>query len=232
MTDLLFRRLGRVPYERAWQLQRQLHAARVAGSAPDTVLLLEHPPVYTAGRRTAPDERPDGGDPVVEVDRGGKITWHGPGQLVGYPIVALPVLPGVPGVRDAMVDVVSYVRRLEYALIAVCADVGVPASRVAGRSGVWTADGSRKLAAVGIRVARGVALHGFALNCDADLSAFDRIVPCGISDAGVTSLTLELGRRVGVAEVLDGVERRLAEALHAAPDEPTTRTLQPAGMPA
>jgi lipoyl(octanoyl) transferase len=196
-------RAGLVPYEDAWARQREIHADVVAETAPDTVLLLEHPPVYTAGRRTEAWERPLDGTPVIDVDRGGKITWHGPGQLVGYPIVRL---------ADP-VDVVAYVRGMERMLIEVCADLGVHAGQVEGRSGVWLpADDTRpdrKIAAIGIRVAQGVTLHGFAINCDPDLSWFDRIVPCGIRDAGVTSLTKELGRDVPVAEVLPVVERRL-----------------------
>ncbi|MDQ6850563.1 MAG: lipoyl(octanoyl) transferase LipB [Actinomycetota bacterium] len=196
-------RAGLVRYEDAWARQRELHEAVVAGSEPDTALLLEHPPVYTAGRRTEAWERPLDGTPVIDVDRGGKITWHGPGQLVGYPIVLLP----------RPLDVVAYVRRLEGVLIEVCAELGVSAGRVDGRSGVWlAADASRrerKIAAIGIRVARRVTLHGFALNCDPDLSGFDRIVPCGIADAGVTSLSQELGRDVTVAEALPIVERLL-----------------------
>ena len=213
MTELQVIRAGTVPYEEAWERQRELHAARVAGEGPDTLLLLEHPSVYTAGKRTEPHERPQDGTPVVDVDRGGKITWHGPGQLVGYPIVALP----------DPVDVVAYVRRLEGALIEVCAGFGVEAGRVEGRSGVWLpADepgpGSRwrperKIAAIGIRVARGVTMHGFALNCDPDLGAFGAIVPCGIADAGVTSLSAELGRDVTVAEVIDAVEAAVRQAL-------------------
>ena len=171
------------------------------------MMLLEHPSVYTAGRRTTAEERPDDGTPVVDVDRGGKITWHGPGQLVGYPIVKL---------ADP-VDVVDYVRRLEQALIAVCTGLGVECGRVDGRSGVWLpADGGRperKIAALGVRVQRGVTLHGFALNCDPDLGAFDRIVPCGIRDAGVTSLTTELGRRILVADVLDATASAVTAAL-------------------
>jgi lipoyl(octanoyl) transferase len=198
---------GLVAYDEAWAEQRELHAARVAGTAPDTVLLLEHPPVYTAGRRTSPHERPVDGTPVIDVDRGGKITWHGPGQLVGYPIVALP----------DPVDVVAHVRRVEAALILACADLGVVATRVAGRSGVWVVDDQggqdRKVAAIGIRVSQGVTMHGFALNCDCDLSWFDRIVPCGIADATVTSLSQETGRSVGVADALPYVEKRLAEVL-------------------
>jgi lipoyl(octanoyl) transferase len=195
-----------VDYHQAWQAQRDLHALVAAGQAPDTVLLLEHPPVYTAGRRTAPHERPFDGTAVVDVDRGGKITWHGPGQLVGYPIVRL---------ADP-VDVVAYVRRLEQALIGVCADFGLDTGRVEGRSGVWLpagpGRGERKIAALGIRVAQGVTMHGFALNCDPDLSWFSRIVPCGIPDADVTSLSAELGRDVPVAEALPVVERHLSAA--------------------
>ena len=207
MTELHVVRAGTVPYEEAWARQREIHAARGAGEGPDTLLLLEHPSVYTAGRRTEPHERPVDGTPVVDVDRGGKITWHGPGQLVGYPIVRLA----------DHVFVVDYVRRLEEALIGVCADLGVAAGRVHGRSGVWlppAGGGSeRKVAAIGVRVARGVTMHGFALNCDCDLSWYDRIVPCGITDASVTSLSAEVGRRVGVAEVVPLAKRRLADLL-------------------
>jgi lipoyl(octanoyl) transferase len=196
---------GLVPYQEAWDEQRRVHAAVAAGTEPDTVLLLEHPAVYTAGKRTSPFERPQDGTPVIDVDRGGKITWHGPGQLVGYPIVALP----------DPVDVVAHVRRVEEALILTCADLGVETTRVEGRSGVWVVgDGiDRKVAAIGIRVSQGVTMHGFALNCDADLSAYDRIVPCGLTDATVTSLTKETGRVVTVADVTPYVEKRLAEVL-------------------
>jgi lipoyl(octanoyl) transferase len=197
-------RAGLVPYETAWELQRTLHAERVAGVAADTVLLLEHPPVFTAGRRTAASERPTDGTPVVDVDRGGKITWHGPGQLVGYPILRLP----------EPVDVVAYMRRLEHMLMAVCADFGVETAQVAGRTGVWLLGTGgapdRKIAALGVRIARGVSLHGFALNCDPDLRWYERIVPCGIADADVTSLSRELGRDVSVAEVIPVVERQLS----------------------
>jgi lipoyl(octanoyl) transferase len=204
-----------VGYQTAWDEQRRVHAARVADEVPDTVLLLEHQPVYTAGKRTLPEERPHpaltGGTPVVDVDRGGKITWHGPGQLVGYPVVRLP----------DPVDVVAYVRRLEEALIAVCADLGVEAGRVAGRSGVWVLGGDapggrrpdRKVAAIGIRVASGVTMHGFALNCDNDLAPYTTFVPCGIADAGVTSLSAETGRSVTVRDALPYVEKRLEELL-------------------
>jgi lipoyl(octanoyl) transferase len=207
VSEMRVIRAGLVPYEQAWAQQREVHAEVVAGVAPDTVLLLEHPPVYTAGKRTEPWERPLDGTPVIDVDRGGKITWHGPGQLVGYPIVRLP----------DPIDVVAYVRRMERVLIDVCAEFGVVAGQVDGRSGVWLrADErgpDRKVAAIGIRVAQGVTLHGFAINCDPDLTWFDRIVPCGISDAGVTSLSKELRREVPVAEVLPVVERRLSGLL-------------------
>jgi lipoyl(octanoyl) transferase len=196
-------RPGSVDYPTAWDEQRRLHAAVVAGEQPDTVLLLEHPSVYTAGKRTEPMDRPMDGTPVVDVDRGGKITWHGPGQLVGYPIIKLP----------DPIDVVAYVRRTEQLLIDVCAEFGVATARVDGRSGAWVlADDrgpDRKVAAIGIRVSRGVTQHGFALNADCDLSFYDRFVPCGIRDAGVTSLTAELGRPVTVADVLPVVERHL-----------------------
>jgi lipoyl(octanoyl) transferase len=200
-----------VPYEDAWAWQRELHEQRVAGTGPDTLLLLEHPPVYTAGKRTAAHERPFDGTPVIDVDRGGKITWHGPGQLVGYPIVALP----------DPVDVVAHVRRMEEALMTVCSTLGVTTEQVEGRSGVWVRADSRgpdrKVAAIGVRVARGVTMHGFALNCDPDMAAFSNMVPCGIPDAGATSLTAELGRDVPVAEVIDAVEQAMGEVLTSAP---------------
>ncbi|UOZ11125.1 lipoyl(octanoyl) transferase LipB [Amycolatopsis sp. WQ 127309] len=190
------RELGTIDYAEAWELQRSALTARADGTAGDTMLLLQHPSVYTAGKRTEPADRPTDGTPVIDVDRGGKITWHGPGQLVGYPIVKL---------ADP-IDVVHYVRRLEEALIHVCDQLGVHTGRVEGRSGVWIpADErgiERKIAAIGIRVQRGVTMHGFELNCDADLAAFDTIVPCGIRDAGVTSLSYELQKDVSVAAVL------------------------------
>lgn len=194
------------PYGPTWQLQREVHAAVAAGEQEDTVLLVEHEPVYTAGRRTAAVDRPVDGTPVVDVDRGGRITWHGPGQLVGYPIVRLA----------EPVDVVRYVRALEEALIRTCAELGLAATRVEGRSGVWFTGGpgrDRKVAAIGVRVARGVTMHGFALNCSCDLAWFSRIVPCGIPDADVTSLSIETGRHVGVTEVLPTVQGHLADAL-------------------
>jgi lipoyl(octanoyl) transferase len=204
-------RLGRVEYLDAWARQRELADQRADGTGRDTLLLLEHPPVYTAGRRTAPEDRPSDGTEVIEVDRGGKITWHGPGQLVGYPIVKLA----------QPMDVVKYVRRIEEALISVCTDLGISCGRVDGRSGVWLAsvfrDGvllpERKIAAIGVRIQRGVTLHGFSLNCNSSTSGFDAIVPCGIADAGVTSLSSELGRDVTVDEVVPAVVDAVTAAL-------------------
>ncbi|MCV7151214.1 lipoyl(octanoyl) transferase LipB [Mycolicibacterium pyrenivorans] len=209
-TPVQVRRLGTLDYRSAWDLQRELADARVAGG-PDTLLLLQHPPVYTAGRRTLPHERPDvagsDGTPVIETDRGGKITWHGPGQLVGYPIIGLA----------EPLDVVNFVRRLEDSLIKVCADLGLETGRVEGRSGVWVPGDdvrpARKVGAIGIRVARATTLHGFALNCDCDLGAFGSIVPCGIADAGVTSLTAELGTTVRVDDVVDRVADAVCDVL-------------------
>ncbi|MFH0244680.1 lipoyl(octanoyl) transferase LipB [Streptomyces sp. HK10] len=265
MSELRFVHLGfgedAVEYLEAWRRQREVHSARLADEIPDTCLLLEHQPVYTAGRRTEDGERPLDGTPVVDVDRGGKITWHGPGQLVGYPILKLP----------RPVDVVAHVRRLEEALIRACAEFGLETTRVEGRSGVWVlgdagkpgkpgneaAPGGleldfdpvlhdeeydprlrgpeyapsnagqrgddRKLAAIGIRVAKGVTMHGFALNCDSDNTGYDRIVPCGIRDAGVTSLSQELGRPVTVAEVLPVMEKHLRAVLEST--EPLPRAV-------
>ncbi len=243
-ADLVFAQLGpgsqEVPYLAGWELQRRLHEQRVGDQIPDSCLLLEHEPVYTAGKRTGVLDRPigDPGAPVIDVDRGGKITWHGPGQLVGYPIIRLP----------DPIDVVAHVRAIEEALIRACAEFGVVTGRVDGRSGVWVTgtaaadrkavtgtaaapgrkavtgtaaapDGNaapdRKVAAIGIRVARGVTMHGFALNCDCDLSWFDRIVPCGIRDAQVTTLSAEAGRTLGVTDVIPVVQRHLAAALGA-----------------
>ncbi|WP_406403071.1 lipoyl(octanoyl) transferase LipB [Streptomyces sp. NBC_00879] len=257
MSELRFVHLGfgdeAVEYQAAWQKQREVHAARFADEIEDTCLLLEHPPVYTAGRRTQDSERPLDGTPVVDVDRGGKITWHGPGQLVGYPILKLP----------RPVDVVAHVRRLEDALILTCAEFGLETSRVEGRSGVWVLGDpvdrrpaigglsldfdprlqddefdprlngpeyapsnagqrreDRKLAAIGIRIAKGVSMHGFALNVNPDNTWFDRIVPCGIRDAGVASLANELGRDITIAEVLPVLERQLREVLEHADLKP------------
>lgn len=261
VSELHFVHLGfgenAVEYQEAWQEQRRVHAARFADEIPDTCLLLEHPPVYTAGRRTEDSERPLDGTPVIDVDRGGKITWHGPGQLVGYPILKLP----------RPVDVVAHVRRLEEALINACAEFGLETTRVEGRSGVWVLGDpiedrpavipgltldfdprlhddefdprlsgpeyapsnagqrreDRKLAAIGIRVAKGVTMHGFALNCNPDNTWFDRIVPCGIRDAGVASLSNELGREIGVTDVLPVVEKHLRAVLESA--EPLPRAV-------
>ncbi|CAN5260592.1 lipoyl(octanoyl) transferase LipB [soil metagenome] len=193
-----------VPYDEGLALQRSVHAAVRAGEVPDTVILLEHPSVYTAGKRTDASERPDDGTPVIDVDRGGKITWHGPGQLVGYPIVRLP----------DPIDVVRYVRTLEEVLIGVLDDVGVDAFQVAGRSGVWVTAGlgEAKIAAIGIRVADGTTMHGFALNCSNSLEAYSTIVACGIRDAGVTTISEVLGRRVEPLDVLPFVQARLSRA--------------------
>jgi lipoyl(octanoyl) transferase len=261
VSELRFVRLGfgeeAVDYLEAWQEQRRVHAARFADEIPDTCLLLEHPPVYTAGRRTADSERPLDGTPVVDVDRGGKITWHGPGQLVGYPILKLP----------RPVDVVAHVRRLEDALIRTATEFGVETTRVEGRSGVWVLGDpveeraalgglsldfdprvrdeefdprlngpeyapsnagqrreDRKLAQIGIRVAKGVTMHGFSLNVNPDNTWFDKIVPCGIRDAGVTSLSYELGHDLTVGEVLPVVERHLRDVLEHA--EPRPREIE------
>ncbi|MCF8611306.1 lipoyl(octanoyl) transferase LipB [Gordonia sp. HY285] len=200
------RRLGAVDYQEAYRLQHELAEKRASGEIDhDVMLLLEHPSVYTAGRRTEDSDRPVNGAPVIDVDRGGRITWHGPGQLVGYPIVKLA----------EPVDVVDYVRRLEEALIRVCASRGVATGRVDGRSGVWIRDdaGERKLGQIGIRVAKGVTLHGFALNVNPDMSVFDAIVPCGIVDAGVTSITMETGVELSVDDVLDEVTAQVAACL-------------------
>ncbi|MFJ6616377.1 lipoyl(octanoyl) transferase LipB [Kitasatospora sp. NPDC091335] len=249
-----------VPYQEAWEEQQRLHALRVADEIPDTVLLLEHQSVYTMGKRTNPADLPLDGTPVVEVNRGGEITWHGPGQLVGYPIVKLP----------DPIDVIAYVRRLEEALIRTAGGFGIDTARVEGRSGVWVLGESipdavvdpaqvvdigrltlrmglplgidprlagpeyapsnagqrgddRKLAAIGVRVARGVTMHGFALNCAPDMTWFDKIVPCGIRDAGVASLTGELKRELSVAEAAPVVERHLADVLAELPEPALSR---------
>ncbi|MET9483546.1 lipoyl(octanoyl) transferase LipB [Streptomyces sp. NPDC006638] len=264
MSELRYVHLGfgdeAVEYREAWEEQRRVHAARFADELPDTCLMLEHQSVYTAGRRTEDSERPLDGTPVVDVDRGGKITWHGPGQLVGYPILKLP----------RPVDVIAHVRRLEDALIRVAAEFGVETSRVEGRSGVWVlgdpvaerpATGGltldfdprlrddefdprmngpeyapsnagqrredRKLAAIGIRIAKGVTMHGFSLNVNPDNTWFDKIVPCGIRDAGVTSLAYELGRDVTIAEVLPSVERHLRDVLESTEPKPREITREP-----
>ncbi|MFI9413347.1 lipoyl(octanoyl) transferase LipB [Nocardia gamkensis] len=206
-TPIVVEDLGLIDYHAAWELQRSIAEQRAEGNGSDHLLLLEHPSVYTAGRRTEADDLPIDGSPVVQVDRGGKITWHGPGQLVGYPIVRLA----------EPVDVVDYVRRLEEALIAVCTGLGLVCGRVEGRSGVWLPAtelyAERKIAAIGVRVQRGVALHGLSLNCNAAMDGFQAIVACGIRDAGVTTLTRELGREVTVAEIKPLVADALIRAL-------------------
>ena len=192
-------------YQKAWDFQRTIHEEVASGSRPNTLLLLEHPSVYTAGRRTEDGERPADGTPVIDVDRGGRITWHGPGQLVGYPIVKL----------QKPTELVGFVREIEAALIRVCDDLGVATVRIEGRSGVWIQDerGDRKIAAIGIRVAKGVTMHGFALNVNPDLAAFGQIVPCGIADADVTSLEIELGRSITIEEVVPLIERHILDSL-------------------
>lgn len=204
-APVALKRLGLVDYEEAWQIQRQFHMEVVSGARPNTLLLVEHPPIFTAGRRTLDNERPIDGSKVIDVDRGGKITFHGPGQIVGYPIVKL---------RDSF-DVVGFVRELENSLIEVCKDFGISAERYCERSGVWIRDskGDRKIAAIGIRVAKGVTMHGFALNVDPDLSFYEKIVPCGIADAGVTSFANELGQSPAIEDVLPVLERHIYEAL-------------------
>ena len=198
-------RHGLVEYQKAWESQRAIHQDVVDGKRPNTLLLLEHPSVFTAGRRTDDSERPTDGTPVIDVDRGGRITWHGPGQLVGYPIVKL-LKP---------TELVGFVREIESGLIAVCSDLGLETQRIDGRSGVWVRDsqGDRKIAAIGIRVAKGVTMHGFALNVNPDLTAFKSIIPCGISDADVTSLEIELQRVITIDEVAPLVERHIFESL-------------------
>ena len=204
-ANIALSRHGLVDYQKAWDVQRTIHEEVASGSRPNTLLLLEHPSVYTAGRRTDDSERPTDGTPVIDVDRGGRITWHGPGQLVGYPIVKL----------QKPTELVGFVREIEGALIQVCADLGIPAVRVEGRSGVWIQDaqGDRKIAAIGIRVAKGVTMHGFALNVNPDLAAFRQIVPCGIADADVTSLEIELARSITIEEVAPLVKRHVFESL-------------------
>ena len=203
--SVVVNQLGIIDYQEAWQHQRSTLESIVAGESPNTLYLLQHPSVYTAGRMTKPDERPMDGTPVVDVDRGGKITWHGLGQIVGYPIVKLKN-------RN---DVVGFVREVETALIEVVESFGIKAERYCERSGVWIRDskGDRKIAAIGMRVAKGVTMHGFALNVNPDLTAYSKIIPCGISDADVTSMEAELGRAITVEEVLPLVESKILAAL-------------------
>ena len=197
--------LDTVDYQSALEMQREIHSQVSQNLSDNCFILLQHPSVYTAGKRTLPHERPLDGTPVVDVDRGGKITWHGPGQIVGYPIIRLA----------KPTELVGFVRVIEAALIAVCAEFGISAARIAGRSGVWVADdkGERKIAAIGIRVAQGTTMHGFALNVNPDLAAFNQIVPCGIADASVTSMELELERTLSLEDVSRVVEKHLVEAL-------------------
>jgi lipoyl(octanoyl) transferase len=204
-ATLALQQCGLIDYEEALEMQRAIHSEVASGSRPNTLILLEHPAVYTAGKRTLDEERPVDGAPVIDVDRGGKITWHGPGQLVGYPIVRL----------KNPHELVGFVRAIEAGVIAVCHDFGIIGQRIEGRSGVWVSDekGSRKIAAIGIRVASGTSMHGFALNVAPDLSAFSAIIPCGIADAEVTSMERELGREITIADVQSSVERHLFDAL-------------------
>lgn len=204
-SPIALKRAGIMEYTEALELQRSLHREIASGDRENTLLLLEHPSVYTAGKRTQEHERPHDGTPVIDVDRGGKITWHGIGQLVGYPIVRLA----------KPTELVGFVREIESALIATCSELGLKTERVEGRSGVWVVDdkGERKIAAIGIRVASGVTMHGFALNVAPDLSAFGAIIPCGIEDATVTSLAIELGRTISVEDVLPVVEKYMYESL-------------------
>jgi lipoyl(octanoyl) transferase len=212
-----------VDYLDAWDLQRRLHADVADRKRADTVILLEHSSVYTAGKRTEPQERPADGTPVIDVDRGGKITWHGPGQLVGYPLVRLP----------ETVLVVDYVRRIEETLIQTLADFGLYTGRVPGRSGVWlpadAARPERKIAAIGVRVAAGTTMHGFALNVDPDLTAFNKIIPCGIADAGVTSMKAELGKAFSVVEAAGVLRPHLERYLAFEPYEKSPDLVGPSG---
>jgi lipoyl(octanoyl) transferase len=204
-NSLSILRPGLVHYEEALLQQRAVHQEVAQGNRPNTLILLEHPSVYTAGKRTSEIEKPTDGTPVIDVDRGGKITWHGPGQLVGYPIVRLA----------KPTELVGFVREIEAGLIKVCSEYGISTQRVDGRSGVWVRDeqGDRKIAAIGIRVAQGVSMHGFALNVNPELAAFNRIIPCGIDDAEVTSMAKELSRKITIEDVLPAVEKYLAETL-------------------
>jgi lipoyl(octanoyl) transferase len=205
LTPATIERLGLLEYTEALAIQRSIHSEVAQGSRPNTLILLEHPSVYTAGKRTSEIEKPQDGTPVIDVDRGGRITWHGPGQLIGYPIVTLA----------NPTELVGFVREIEAGLIEVCNNFGINTQRVDGRSGVWVRDerGDRKIAAIGIRVAQKVSMHGFALNVNPELEAFNRIIPCGIDDAAVTSMAAELSRDIAVDEVLPVVEKFLLESL-------------------
>ncbi len=202
---LIVNDLGLIEYQDGWKLQKDIQAKVITGELDSTLLLLEHPSVYTAGRRTEVSDRPIDGTPVVDVDRGGKITWHGPGQIVGYPIIKL----------KNSTDVVGFVRELETALILVFAEFGIEAKRYCERSGVWVRDakGDRKIAAIGLRVAKGVTMHGFALNVNPDLSAYNKIIPCGIADAKVTSMAVELGKNITINEVMPIIQKHICPML-------------------
>lgn len=202
---LIVNDLGLIEYQDGWKLQKDIQAKVITGELDSTLLLLEHPSVYTAGRRTEVSDRPIDGTPVVDVDRGGKITWHGPGQIVGYPIIKL----------KNSTDVVGFVRELETALISVCAEFGIETKRYCERSGVWVRDakGDRKIAAIGLRVAKGVTMHGFALNVNPDLSAYNKIIPCGIADAKVTSMAVELGKNITINEVMPIIQKHICPML-------------------
>ena len=205
LKQLTLIRRGLVPYEEALNQQRQLHIEVVQGLADNSLILLQHPSVFTAGKRTLDSELPQDGEQVIRVDRGGKVTWHGPGQIVGYPIIKL----------SNPHELVGFVRELESALIEVCAFFEITATRVSGRSGVWICDerGERKIAAIGIRVASGVTMHGFALNVSPDLAPFTQIIPCGIDDASVTSMQIELGKEIDIDAVQPIVEKYMSEYL-------------------
>ena len=190
-----------VDYQQAWDLQRKVHSEVVSGARQDTVLLLEHDGVYTAGKRTEDEERPQDGTPVIDVDRGGKITWHGPGQLVGYPIMKLP----------DPIDVVGYVRWLEQVLIDSIAEFGLYTERVDGRSGVWAPLGNThvKIAAIGIRVAERTTMHGFALNCNNSLQAYETIIACGIKDAETSTISELVQRNITPAMASEVIQKHL-----------------------
>jgi lipoyl(octanoyl) transferase len=197
--------LGVIDYLSAWKMQKEIHETVVNDFEPNTLLILQHPSVYTAGRRTEISDRPLDDTPVIDVDRGGKITWHGLGQIVSYPIIKL----------KNSTDVVGFVRELETAIISICQEFGIKAERYCERSGVWLRDekGDRKIAAIGLRVAKGVTMHGFALNVNPDLSAYSKIVPCGIADAKVTSLSAELGRSITIEEVMPVLKKHILPML-------------------
>jgi lipoyl(octanoyl) transferase len=197
--------LGVIDYLSAWQMQKEIQEKVINNIEPNTLLILQHPSVYTAGRRTEITDRPLDNTPVIDVDRGGKITWHGLGQIVGYPIIKL----------KNSTDVVGFVRQLETSLISICDEFGIKAQRYCERSGVWLRDakGDRKIAAIGLRVAKGVTMHGFALNVNPDLSAYSKIIPCGIADAKVTSLSAELGRNISIDEVMPVLKKHILPML-------------------